>query len=408
MWHKARFVYSALGFAILLISLPTISDGIAGWAAWLHWLGEGDWQWALPVAGLLIIVAANLPVLVRRGGLTGMPAAVPPETEGPQTVEHEPTAAPVERRYEPEPVPGEISVADLPAPAAQAFAEMTRRGRVADLVVTRVELARELRAAFDDFIETFLARRAEYVAQAMTTERLEQAREEYGRLHRRAVRACRAVRDYYRRFLDDEPQYDRGSPDPDYYVAKEWLADWWSPLTFDAALDKYASADDEHLRRYIGEERAILEAFAEWIAEPRHHEFAGDLAGANLEDEEIVALVQRQLGEREQQAPRHRATLSARPGATSGREYADEYNFDVMNSGPATALRVRAWAARADGTRATAPADLYTLPSDNRWTPLRLEIPRQFSDTGGLRLLVSWQDEAGEHEEPLLEIRPLR
>jgi hypothetical protein len=79
-----------------------------------------------------------------------------------------------------------------------------------------------------------------------------------------------------------------------------------------------------------------------------------------------------------------------------------------MNSGPATALQVRAWAARTDGFRATAPVELHTLPADNRWNPLRLEIPRQFSDAGGLRLIVSWEDDAGEHEDALLEIRPLR
>ena len=79
-----------------------------------------------------------------------------------------------------------------------------------------------------------------------------------------------------------------------------------------------------------------------------------------------------------------------------------------MNSGPATALNVRAWAAGEDGIRATPAVELYTLPADNRWNPLRLEIPRQLSDAGGLRLVVSWQDEAGEHEDALLEIRPLR
>jgi hypothetical protein len=79
----------------------------------------------------------------------------------------------------------------------------------------------------------------------------------------------------------------------------------------------------------------------------------------------------------------------------------------LLNSGPATALNVRAWAARADGILATKAVEMSTLPADNRWNPLRLEILHSLSDTGGLRLVVSWQDEAGEHEEALLEIRRL-
>ena len=129
----------------------------------------------------------------------------------------------------------------------------------------------------------------------MSPEQLEQAREEYGRLQRRAVRAYRAVRPHYQRFLREEPQYDRSSSDLLNFVPKEALASWWEPLTFDAALNKYANADDEHLRPIIAEERAILEAFEEWIAEPRHHELAKELEGANLEDEEIVGLIHRRL-----------------------------------------------------------------------------------------------------------------
>jgi hypothetical protein len=122
--------------------------------------------------------------------------------------------------------------------------------------------------------------------------------------------------------------------------------------------------DDDHLRRYIAEERAILEAFSEWIAEPRNQELAGDLEGAGLENDEILDLIRRQLAQRE--PARQRAALSARAGATRGREHAEEYDFEVMNAGPATALQVRARAARADGIRATAPVQLNTLPADNR------------------------------------------
>jgi len=294
MWNKARLAYSVVGLALLIIGLPTIHEGIAGWAGWLHWLGKGDWQWALLGLGVLII-GANVVDLVRRSRAAPVRPAV--ESAPPQ----QQAEGLVQGRSESEPVPGEITVADLPASAAQAFAEMTRRRRIADLVAARVMKARELRSAFDEFIETFLTRRAQFVA-GMTGEELERAREEYGRLQRRAARAYRAVRDHYRRFLQEEPQYDRSSFDPEDFVPEEPLPDWWQPLTFDAALDRYANADDEHLRVYIAEERAILEAFAEWISEPRHHELAGELAGANLEDEEIIALVQRQLAERAQAA----------------------------------------------------------------------------------------------------------
>jgi hypothetical protein len=97
----------------------------------------------------------------------------------------------------------------------------------------------------------------------MGGEELERAREEYGRLQRHVTRAYRAV------------------------------------LTFDEALDTYANADDDHLRRYVAEERAILEAFAEWIAEPRNHELAEDLEGADLENDEILDLIRRALAQRD-------------------------------------------------------------------------------------------------------------
>jgi len=393
----------ALGVVVILIALPTtINDGIAGWAGWLGWINERQWQFGLSALGVVMALATTAAqVILHKRTVAALaliheasPSRRRPEAREESAAQPEPA---------PEAVPGELSVADLPPPAKQAWAEMTRRRRIADLVVARAVAARDLRSAFDDFIETFLSRRAQYEA-GMTENELERAREEYARLQRRAVRAYRAIREHYRRFLEDEPQYDRSSPDPDFYVAKEWLADWWSPLTFDAALANYANADNDHLRRYMAEERAILDAFAEWIAEPRHHDLAED--GVDLENEEILGLIQRALAQRE--PARQRATLSARPGATSGREFADEYTFDIMNSGPATALQVKVWAARADGTRAAAPVDLWTLPPDNRWNPVRVEIPRQFSDAGGLRLIVSWQDDSGEHEEALLEIRPLR
>jgi len=87
-----------------------------------------------------------------------------------------------------------------------------------------------------------------------------------------APREYRAVREHYRRFLEEEPHYDRSSSDPDDYVPEEPLASWWEPLTFDSALNRYANADDAHLRGYIAEERAVLAAFEEWIAEHRHHQ----------------------------------------------------------------------------------------------------------------------------------------
>jgi hypothetical protein len=122
MWNKARVAYSILGLAILVIGLPTtIRDGIAGWAAWLHWIGKGEWQSVLFALGVLIIAAANLPDLIRRSSSAEMPTAVTPADDAParRAVESEPAQQRgeehAERRSESEPVPGEISVADLRA-----------------------------------------------------------------------------------------------------------------------------------------------------------------------------------------------------------------------------------------------------------------------------------------------------
>jgi hypothetical protein len=400
---RRRFpIGQLIGLLVVLIALPTtINDGIAGWAGWLGWISQGQWQVALSLLGALIAMVATLTQLyVFRNESAVRPGNA---SEAPASVKAKHDSAPQEARQEPG--PREVSVAELPPPAATAFAEMMRRKRIADLVVARALAARDLREAFDAFIQTFLTRRAQYAA-GMGGEELERAREEYGRLQRRAAAAYRAVREHYRRFLADEPQYDRSSADWEDFVPEEPLPDWWRPITFDSALERYAHADDAHLRRLIAEERAILEAFAEWIAEPRHNALAGDLQGVELENGEILELIRHQLAQR--QPARQQATLSARPGATSGREFADEYTFDVMNSGPSAAFQVKVWAARADGTRAATPVDLWTLPPDNRWNTVRVEIPRQFSDEGGLRLIVSWRDDSGEHEEALLDIRPLR
>jgi hypothetical protein len=416
---RRRKIGTAIGLVFLLLGIVDVPDQLAKWEEVFSLLEGERGRWLVVLLGLLVILIAAFPELrdlvVQLARSAPAPPAVAEHSAGPR-VEPARLEVPLQEGEEtPEglsgPMPAEIAVSDLPAPAARAWAEQTRRRRIADLVVARVEQVRDLRAVFDDYMETFLARRAEYNG-GMSEQQLEDTRAEYGRLQRRAVRCYRAVRSHYRRFLRDEPQFDRSSADPNDYVPEEPLPDWWDAFTFDAALDRYANADDDHLRRYITEERAILEAFAEWIAEPRHHDLAQDLEGANLEDEEILSLVRRRLAERERQEQdarhRQRATLSARAGSISGREHADEYNFEVMNTGPAAALRVRVWAAQEDGAPVTGPTDLHTLPADNRWYPLRLEIPRQFSDAGGLRLVVSWQDDAGEQEEVLLDIPRLR
>jgi hypothetical protein len=416
-WRK---IGAAVGVFFLLLSIVDVPDQLAKWGEVFSLLEGERGRWLVVLLGLIIIVIATFPEL--RGFVVhlvagpptspvvaGVPGGAPAEVARPGESPRDREQARDDEL--PGEVPGEISVADLPPPAARAFAEMTRRRRIADLVVARVEKAGDLRAAFDDYMETFLARRAQY-NEGMTGHQLEEARAEYGRLQRRAVRCYRDLREHYRRFLRDEPQFDRSSADPDDYVSAEPLPFWWEALTFDSALDRYANADDDHLRRYMTEERAILEAFTEWIAEPRHHDLAQDLEGANLEDEEIVGLVHRRLAERERQeqeaARRAQATLSARSGSISGGAQADQYNFEVMNTGPAAARRVRAWAAQEDGSPATGPTDLHTLPADSQWYPLRLDIPRQFSDAGGLRLVVSWEDDAGQQEAALLDIPRLR
>jgi hypothetical protein len=92
---------------------------------------------------------------------------------------------------------------------------------------------------------------------------------------------------------------------------------------------------------------------------------------------------------------------------TSGGERTDEYHFELMNTGPAAARDVRAWAESEDGV-VVASADLHTLPADNSWQPVRLDIPRAPSDAGGLTLCASWRDESGLHKERLLPIKRLR
>lgn len=398
MWRRVR-IGQVLGFVLIIIALPTtINDGIAGWAGWLGWIAEREWQWAFLVGGFVIVLGSSLLDRIRV-----RPHAADATVSPPREREAERPAG--------EPQPVAPTPAETLSPLREAvWTEGTLQRRLANLVMARVEQVRALRSAFDAYIETFLARRAEY-HEGMTEDALERAREEYGELQRAVARTYRAVRDHYRRFLREEPQYDRSSSDPDNYVPEEPLSSWWEPLTFDAALNQYANAADAHLRPIIAEERAILATFEEWIAEPRHHELAGDLEGANLEDDEILGLIRRRVEQLEERgaALRERATVSARQGSISGRQFADQYTFEVMNTGPvAAARRAQAWAAYPDGPPVTAPVDLHTLPPDHRWYEVRLDIsPRAFREQG-LNFVVAWEDDAGRHEEVLLDIRPLR
>jgi hypothetical protein len=265
MLRRLTFGQAVLGLLVVIIALPTtINDGISGWAVWLGWLDERQWQYGLFALGLLTVVAATVAqVILYRKSASHAEAHRQPITAAPESTDQQGQAEP-----QAEPGPAEMSVGELPPPAARALAEKTARHRLENLLVARAAAARDLRAAFDEYIETFLTRRAQYKA-GMSGEELDRAREEYGRLQRGVARAYRAVREHYRRFLNDEPQYDRSSADFEDYVPEEPLPRWWQPLTFDEALETYANADDDHLRRFIAEERAILEAFAEWIAEPR-------------------------------------------------------------------------------------------------------------------------------------------
>jgi hypothetical protein len=389
-----------LALLLFIVALPTtINDGIAGWASWLSWLGDREWQWILAVAGLVIIVLASWPRLVALSRRAAeLVTQSRPDHEAPHRADSQ------------EAIRAEPTASYLPALSEAVRAERARRSRIADLVAARVEEAQELRWAFDAFIETFLARRAEF-GEGMDAEAMERAREEYGRLHLRVTAAYRKLRDHYRRFLREEPQYDRSSNDPDDFVPEEPLADWWRPLTFDAELARYANASDDHLRPFIAEERAILDAFKEWIAEPRAHDLARDLAGADLESEETLGLIGQRLTALElQRASReNRAELSARQGAISGREFGDEYSFEVMNTGPAAARNVRAWAAPPpSGQPATGEVQMHTLPPDHRWYQLTLTIGRQAFSEEGLLLVLAWDDRAGSHEDRVLEVRPLQ
>lgn len=151
--------------------------------------------------------------------------------------------------------------------------------------------AEKLRRAFDDFTDIFLYWRGEQERRgsfAQTPIGLKKARDEYQDRRLKVDSAHRVVRDLFRQFVEEEPTYDlRGdlSDDAAADIPVDYpLRDWWSALTFDDALDRWANADDDHLQPFIERQRAVLRAFEAWSAERGEARRESDVTEAEPHD----------------------------------------------------------------------------------------------------------------------------
>jgi hypothetical protein len=151
-------------------------------------------------------------------------------------------------------------------PVLRYFGEQTRRQERRVAALERFHDVMEFRGRFRSYTETFLQRRRELRSDT-PPERVEEMRSEYRKLQRAVVQAYRPIRDLYRDFIEEEPGYDQRHEvvDDPYGLALDYpLTNWWTPLTFDEALDKWSNADDEHIGHFLRRQHAVLEAFEDW------------------------------------------------------------------------------------------------------------------------------------------------
>ena len=128
---------------------------------------------------------------------------------------------------------------------------------------------------FDLFVDTFLERRRELHSSDMSDERVAFLRHEYGQTQRAVSAAYRPLRDSYCSFLRAEPQYDLRyedyGDDAGHFPIDHPLITWWEALTFDDAISKWSNADDSHLAPLLARQRAVLDAFSDWLDEQASH-----------------------------------------------------------------------------------------------------------------------------------------
>jgi len=245
-----RIAGNVVGLVLTVIGLASIPDDLGTWADWLDPLKGDTGRWLFVVAGIVVILAAN--VVLPRVRRSPTPITTFAPTSG--ILVEQPTDPVFLARQE-----------ERTALAGRRQAVIDQLTRSAE----RKEAAERFREAFDSYMDTFLARRHEW--NVVSAERRDEMRAEYRELQPAVVRRYRGVRDRYRAFLADEPAYDLRPElyeDDAYELALDYpLTYWWKPLTFDEAVHNWANADVAHIRGFLERQRAVLDAFADWTVE---------------------------------------------------------------------------------------------------------------------------------------------
>ena len=86
----------------------------------------------------------------------------------------------------------------------------------------------------------------------------------------------------------------------------------------------------------------------------------------------------------------------------------DQYEFVLINGGPAVARAVSAWPRDAEkGRDVIGPVHIISVLLPQERQRFYLQIPPGPSRSGGLTLWGSWDDDTGPRQERLLDINPL-
>ena len=119
-------------------------------------------------------------------------------------------------------------------------------------------------------------------------------------------------------------------------------------------------------------------------------------------------MLRRQVeGEEDARARLRRAEVVASQGSISGSSMHDQYEFVLINGGPAVARAASAWPRDAEGRDVIGPVHIISVLLPQERQRFYLQIPPGPSRSGGLTLWGSWDDDTGPRQERLLDINPL-
>lgn len=113
--------------------------------------------------------------------------------------------------------------------------------------------------------------------------------------------------------------------------------------------------------------------------------------------------------ERERRDQERQAELVARQSTISGGDSVDQHQIHLTNGGRATARAIRVRVVGEVGEDLTSEFPVHDLAPDTSTSGMWIGIPAA-SGRGQRRIFLQarWQDAAGDHDEQLLELRPLR